>query len=903
LEREKQQMLVTRPWIVFLTAVLIALQLSSSAAAGEKSPQFFFSCRVDNDLYQVLADGGVKYARYDGPAAAVEAATEGAGVLILADGYPEKPTVIESGVLDEAAKKKLRLYVEYPGALPDMQIGEPKGDRLLRGVVTGDIFGEALSPMRIVGINGCRYLPVEAKNPYLVLARVAGVDTAVFGLKDTAAVPILFDHPRGNLLVATTKLSNFVTGRYMPDDAWRTIWQTILKRLQPDSAAAVLRWTPTVRPSFGPDEPLPADVEIQALRRSTDWLTKNRMLRNSKWPKEMLDWSLKYNNLHDMPKSEFPEGDGSLGILEGFSSTIRSDGSQPMRYAVRNDCMGETAMQLVLDAAATSRPQAEQKTSAQIAANLLDFIYGDSGLANGYRLEADHPAYGLVGWELDTSFGYWGDDNARSVLGAMTVSALSKESRWNDALARNLLGNFRTTGVYGFRFECIQDFHLQRDGWKFYWQGDHVKHSPHMEAWLWPCFLWAYEKTHFEPFLTRTETAMRMLMKAYPNWFWVNRSGAIERARALMPLAWLVRVKDTPEHRQWLRKVAEDLIALQDSSGAIRETIGDGSQGTPSNAAYGTEETSLIQANGDPVADMLYTCNFALIGLHEAAAATGDKYYADAEDKLAKFLCRIQIRSEKHPELNGAWYRGFNFRNWDYWASNSDWEWGPWCTETGWTQPWIAGTLALRQMKTSLWDVAKQAEVSKNFDEIRRKMLPDELLNATPPGGIRHAAIDKPVTLSSPIDARYPGSGPGGLVDGLLGAERYDTAIWMGFEGIDLEATVDLGATTSIAELAAGFLQNTSMGIYLPSRVEFSVSEDGKDFRLLATVKPSIAPQESGPLRRTLTAEKLDAHARYVRVRAFNLGPIPAGQPAAGGKAWIFVDEIMVNPDTPKKAN
>ena len=91
-----------------------------------------------------------------------------------------------------------------------------------------------------------------------------------------------------------------------------------------------------------------------------------------------------------------------------------------------------------------------------------------------------------------------------------------------------------------------------------------------------------------------------------------------------------------------------------------------------------------------------------MIWLHEAAAATGDPFYAEAEEKLAKFLCRIQIRSQEHPELDGAWYRAFNFRCWEYWASNADWEWGPWCTESGWSQPWIAGTLALRQQKTSL---------------------------------------------------------------------------------------------------------------------------------------------------------------------------------------------------------
>jgi hypothetical protein len=34
--------------------------------------------------------------------------------------------------------------------------------------------------------------------------------------------------------------------------------------------------------------------------------------------------------------------------------------------------------------------------------------------------------------------------------------------------------------------------------------------------------------------------------------------------------------------------------------------------------------------------------------------------------------------------------------------------------------------------------------------------------------------------------------------------------------------------------------------------------------------------------------------ARYVRVRAKNVGVCPAWHPGAGGKAWIFVDEIIV---------
>lgn len=197
----------------------------------------------------------------------------------------------------------------------------------------------------------------------------------------------------------------------------------------------------------------------------------------------------------------------------------------------------------------------------------------------------------------------------------------------------------------------------------------------------------------------------------------------------LLALAWLIRVQDTPEHRGWLKVIAGDLLADQVECGAIRERMGEPGMGIlsvpTSNEAYGTSEAPLIQRNGDPVADLLYTCNFALLGLHEAAAATNDLRYEAAKEKLINFLLRVQIRSETHPELDGAWFRAFDFDLWDYWASNSDWGWGAWAIECGWTQGWISTGLALHYLKQNLWDMTKQSRIARHMDKIRPVMLPD----------------------------------------------------------------------------------------------------------------------------------------------------------------------------------
>jgi len=207
-------------------------------------------------------------------------------------------------------------------------------------------------------------------------------------------------------------------------------------------------------------------------------------------------------------------------------------------------------------------------------------------------------------------------------------------------------------------------------------------------------------------------------MVAYPKWKWTNGIQQ-ELARMVLPLAWLVRIEDTPQHRQWLDLIVQKLVADMDLSGAIRERLGIKGLGRydriASNQEYGTKEAPLISENGDPVADMLYTCNFALFALHEAAAATGNPSYTTATKRLADFLIRIQISAPKHADLDGAWVRAFDFNQWEYWASNADSGWGPWGTLTGWTQSWIMNGLMLYETKKSFWDQTTQTFKNETF--------------------------------------------------------------------------------------------------------------------------------------------------------------------------------------------
>ena len=132
----------------------------------------------------------------------------------------------------------------------------------------------------------------------------------------------------------------------------------------------------------------------------------------------------------------------------------------------------------------------------------------------------------------------------------------------------------------------------------------------------------------------------------------------------------------------------------------------------------------MIHNNDDPVADMLYTSNFAFFALNEAAQVTNNPKYKMAVDKLADFLVSIQSSSSGWQDLDGCWFRAFDYENWEYYGSNADHGWGAWGTLSGWTQSFITTTLALKQKETSFWEITKNSEIGNNIDEVWAQMLP-----------------------------------------------------------------------------------------------------------------------------------------------------------------------------------
>jgi predicted alpha-1,2-mannosidase len=150
------------------------------------------------------------------------------------------------------------------------------------------------------------------------------------------------------------------------------------------------------------------------------------------------------------------------------------------------------------------------------------------------------------------------------------------------------------------------------------------------------------------------------------------------------------------------------------------------------------------------------------------------------------------------------------------------------------------------------------------------------------------------VTMRSACAPEYDGGGPDALVDGRRGEEDHRVGGWMGFEGGDCDAVIDLGAEREITRVALGCLQNQYHWIFFPVRVAFAFSTDGKEWSGEVTVENPVSPKEEGALLREFSAPVAGVEARYVRVHGEGIHVCPDWHKGAGRKGWLFADEALV---------
>lgn len=155
------------------------------------------------------------------------------------------------------------------------------------------------------------------------------------------------------------------------------------------------------------------------------------------------------------------------------------------------------------------------------------------------------------------------------------------------------------------------------------------------------------------------------------------------------------------------------------------------------------------------------------------------------------------------------------------------------------------------------------------------------LIEGPPATSVNHQALGQKIKLTYQSSPRYS---KGDLTDGNIAGKDYLSRHWLGFENSDLIAIVDFEQVVKIKCLKTCFLQDKRGAIFLPSKVEYLISENGRDYQSVAVLNNEISKNRSGAFIHSFEKTDLDINARYIRICAKS-----AGQ-------WLFSDEIIVNP-------
>ena len=152
------------------------------------------------------------------------------------------------------------------------------------------------------------------------------------------------------------------------------------------------------------------------------------------------------------------------------------------------------------------------------------------------------------------------------------------------------------------------------------------------------------------------------------------------------------------------------------------------------------------------------------------------------------------------------------------------------------------------------------------------------------------------ILLKNEFSNQYTAGGNKALIDGLKGPNNFMTGLWQGYHNVNVEAVIDLQNLTTVNSISLGALQDMKSWIWLPQSVQFWISNDNSEFKMVDELNHEIPLSKEESLTYEFKSDfKKPLKARYVKVVATNFGKCPSWHLGSGGDTWIFLDEISIN--------
>ena len=150
------------------------------------------------------------------------------------------------------------------------------------------------------------------------------------------------------------------------------------------------------------------------------------------------------------------------------------------------------------------------------------------------------------------------------------------------------------------------------------------------------------------------------------------------------------------------------------------------------------------------------------------------------------------------------------------------------------------------------------------------------------------------VVMKNMWHKQYPAGGDIALIDGIIGGANFRNGSWQGYYWEDVEGVLDLGKAQYISSININFIQDNRSWIFMPENVQYYGSLDGDNFTKIGIIENNIPKEELSVIIKSFTIKFAKRKFRYIRFHAINHNICPENHLGAGGKGYVFMDEIEV---------
>lgn len=149
------------------------------------------------------------------------------------------------------------------------------------------------------------------------------------------------------------------------------------------------------------------------------------------------------------------------------------------------------------------------------------------------------------------------------------------------------------------------------------------------------------------------------------------------------------------------------------------------------------------------------------------------------------------------------------------------------------------------------------------------------------------------ISITGTVNPQYKAMGSSSLLDGLYGPLDWRKGEWLGYQGQDIEITIDMLRLQNITEIVPNFLQDSKSWILMPKQVECLISNDNKVF-----TKLGVKQSNTNPKLEEIVAEpfsfQCDQKCRYIKIKITHFGKLPDWHIGSANDAFFFIDEIKI---------